>query len=145
LIQLGSDEQFGSGFVFSDDVLGVHSMRDGQSYLLVNPRMQIVRGSTRSGTGKHLSYARLAVAKSDVDAPDIRDEDVQMSLYHLALHEVTHLLGSGDHDSDFAAYLGAFGAAAGRGTQFVGKIAKAVVSAVREESATQPASGPKNR
>jgi len=90
LIQLGSNAEYGVGFVFEDGVGATYIHEDGEDWLMLNP----LRG------GEVKTYASKLWTLSASKADDVK------WLYAAALHECTHMAdGISYHDESFAAAL----------------------------------------
>jgi hypothetical protein len=79
LLALGSDYEYGVGFVFETEVGGMHVVEDGENWLLLNP----FKGTRPSDRLYSLSK------KEDVD-----------DIWATAVHEVTHMADGIDYHGD---------------------------------------------
>ena len=117
LIQVGSQEEYGVGFIFADSKQAAYQKREGEHWLVLDP----FKGA--GGSGEMFSLS---------------NEDDVSALYATAIHEVTHMADHVDHHSEsFAtAFTKNVARCAGKDRQ-VRKIRKSVVArAPRREEAT---------
>lgn len=124
LIQLGSSEQYGVGWIFSTDAAAAYTKEKGQHFLLLNP----FKGDMASS--KFHSVA---------------DKDDVAWLYAAAIHEATHMAdGISKHSDAFAAAITVNFAKCANKWRQVEAIRKAVVARVpKSESAGIEARTPK--